>query len=94
VRRRGEYLEIAEASGEKFIRCTRCGVYICPADQNPKAWAIQGEFPLQKAGPLFPSRDRTVCILREFYCKGCGVQFEVEVAEEGYPLLKDIKLEV
>ncbi|MDP6495715.1 MAG: hydantoinase B/oxoprolinase family protein, partial [Dehalococcoidia bacterium] len=53
VRRRGEYLEIAEASGEKFIRCTRCGVYICPADQNPKAWAIQGKFPLQKAGPLF-----------------------------------------
>jgi N-methylhydantoinase B len=94
VCRRGEYLEVAEAEDRHFIRCSRCGSYLCPADQNPKAWAIQGEFPLRKAGPLFPTQDGTVCVLRQFYCPGCGVQFEVEVAEKGAKLLEDIRLEV
>lgn len=30
------------------------------------------------------------CVLREFYCPGCGVQLEVEAVPHGYPMIMNV----
>jgi acetone carboxylase gamma subunit len=45
--------------------------------------------PLREAGPLFPEDAATACVIRAYYCPGCGVQFAAEIAEKGSPVLED-----
>jgi N-methylhydantoinase B len=92
IGRLGEYLEQAEAGGERIAVCRCCGTRLGPAGTDPKLAAILKEGPLLDAGPLFPADGKTPCSLRSYHCPGCGVQFAAEIAEKGSPRLEDVAL--
>ncbi|HXP31393.1 MAG TPA: hydantoinase B/oxoprolinase family protein [Stellaceae bacterium] len=90
--RRGEYLEIVEDGGQQVTACRCCGHRLAIGDADPKSAAIHAEVPLREAGPLFPADDATPCVLRLYWCPGCGVQFAAEIAEKGAQMIEDIRL--
>jgi DNA-directed RNA polymerase subunit RPC12/RpoP len=92
IGRVGEYLEIVEDGDDRAIVCRCCGHRFCDDTGNPKAAATCREAPLTDAGPLFPPDEDTPCILRLYWCPGCGVQFGAEIAEKGSAPLVDIAL--
>jgi acetone carboxylase gamma subunit len=94
VGRYGEYLEIVEEAGHRSIACKCCGHRLCEGNADPKAAVSCQEVPLRAAGPLFPSDDKTDCMLRLYWCPGCGIQFAAEIAEKGSQRLVDIELSV
>lgn len=94
VGRYGEYLEIVEEAGHRSIACKCCGHRLCEGNADPKAAVSCQEVPLRAAGPLFPSDDKTECMLRLYWCPGCGIQFAAEIAEKGSQRLVDIELSV
>ena len=92
IGRVGEYLEIVEDGDDRAIVCRCCGHRFCGDTGNPKVAATCREAPLTDAGPLFPPDEDTPCILRRYWCPGCGVQFGAEIAEKGSAPLVDIAL--
>lgn len=93
-RRFGEYLEVVERTGSRIIACRRCGHFLCGEADDPQAAAICREISLQEAGPLFPSDASTPCIVRLYWCPGCGCQFGAQIAEKGSAPLVDIALSI
>ena len=92
-----EFLEIAtQASGQKVIRCTRCGHDICAATENHKLHALIHEGSVQEAGPhvnpYHLGDDKFV--FRQFYCPGCTALINTEVALKDEPILWDVELKV
>lgn len=84
-----EYLRVVDA----IIRCC-CGYQIGPASENYKQHALLRESPVQAAGPWVDphniGKGRFVC--REFFCPGCARLLDVEIAQQGEPLLWDVRL--
>jgi N-methylhydantoinase B len=92
IARFGEYLEITDTGGFRSVACRCCGHRMSEASSDPKAMALRKDVPLQEAGPLFPKFEDTHCILRLYWCPGCGTQFGAEIAEKGSVPLVDIVL--
>jgi acetone carboxylase gamma subunit len=93
ARRVSEYLEI---DGRR-MRCARCGEDICDAGENYKLWVLQDRAPVTEVpgvvDPALYGLAETL-ELRRYYCPGCVVQIETEVALPHEAPLWDIEIEV
>lgn len=91
-----EFLEIVHDGERDVIRCARCGLDLCAANENHKLFALMREGPVQEAGPhVNPHHlggDKFV--LRQFFCPNCLTQINTEVALRGEPILWDVQLKV
>lgn len=92
-----EFLLIADSeTGERLIRCVRCGHDLGPAAENHKLHALMHEGPIQEAGPhVNPHHlhgDKFV--FRQFYCPGCLALINSEVALKGEPIIWDVEMKV
>jgi acetone carboxylase gamma subunit len=87
-----EYLEVEGGR----IRCARCGEDHCAADENYKLWVLQDRAPVTDipgAGDPAPYELAETLELRLYYCPGCAVQIDTEVALPQDLPLWDIELE-
>ena len=92
ARRVSEYLEV---DGGR-IRCSRCAEDLCAADENYKLWVLQDRAPVTDipgVGDPAPYGLAETLELRRYFCPGCAVQIETEVALPQEPPLWDIQLE-
>lgn len=92
ARQVSEYLEVADGR----IRCTRCGEDHCAADANYKLWVLQDRAPVTEipgVGDPEPYGLAETLELRRYFCPGCAVQIETEVALPQDQPLWDIELE-
>lgn len=85
-----EHLYVVERNGQRVVKCS-CGQEFGDYRQNWKlnalVFARDTEEKLEEIyrGPRKP--DPQWCILREFYCPGCGTQLDVETVMPGYPFV-------
>ena len=76
-------LELVKIDGKKVYRCLKCGYVLGPTTEDYKDFALKNEAPLTKCQPEFLASKTGSFVLREYYCPGCGVMFEVDmVAKE------------
>lgn len=86
-----EHLYIVEKLGSgRIVKCTcgqEFGDYRNNWKENALVFARDTEEKLEEVyrGPRKP--DPTWCIIREFYCPGCGTQLEVETVMPHYPFV-------
>jgi N-methylhydantoinase B len=75
--------------------CGKCETDLGPASANYKEHCVRDDREIQAANPIVgdPTRflDETP-VFRQFYCPGCGVLIENEVALADEPLLRDVEL--
>lgn len=89
-----EYVSVVVYQGAEWYQC-RCGQLLSKTNQNLKEHVKAKEFPIRQAGrhvvpmPVAVS-DRFVW--REFYCPGCGLLLNTEVAQRGEPYLFDAQV--
>ena len=86
-------VEVDEGSHE--FQCSRCGKSLGPITGNYKLSALVEEMPVTAANPLVREPERHVdepMVWRRFYCPGCGVQLDTEIARAIDAPLWDIEL--
>lgn len=91
----GDALEAARVGEHHVIRCTRCGHIYGPTDRNHKLAALLERSPVNAIpGVDDPARYELDAELefRRFYCPGCGVQIETELAKPKEPIRWDVQL--
>jgi N-methylhydantoinase B len=86
-----EYVEIHDGR----LRCTRCATEFCDADANYKLWVLQARGPVTDVpGVGDPSvyglRDEME--FRRYFCPGCAVQLETEIAPRDAEPLWDVEV--
>lgn len=91
VQRMGEWLELVESDGQKFIRC-QCGYSFGPATENWKNGACTRTVPGLAAGPLV--RLHQELEMREYLCPRCSRLHSVETALKKDPPLWEIEPKV
>lgn len=87
-----EYVEIEAGR----LRCARCATELCDADQNYKLWVLQARGPVTDvpgAGDPAPYGLRDEMELRRYFCPGCAVQLDTEIAPPDSEPLWDVELE-
>lgn len=92
ARRVSEYLEVEDGR----IRCARCAEDFCAADENYKLWVLQDRAPVTDipgVGDPEPYGLAETLELRRYYCPGCAVQIDTEVALPQDMPLWDIELD-
>jgi acetone carboxylase gamma subunit len=74
----------------------QCGHELGPAGSPYKELALEARRPLQSLGPYFDPAGvgEGRFEVRGYYCPGCVVPLDVEVARPGDPLLVDVELEL
>lgn len=87
-----EYLKVTELEDQKVVGCQKCRHIFGPLNKNPKEEAVVKELPMVKRGTLLRESKRFV--LREFYCPGCGIMFDVEVSLKNSPYVWDARLRI
>lgn len=88
-------LELVQDGGERRFRCLRCGESLGAATNNYKLTALIEQSPVTEANPHVGDPSRYVdepLVWRRFYCPGCGVVLDTEVARAQDPPLWDIEL--
>lgn len=88
-----EYVEIHQGR----LRCTRCATEFCGADANYKLWVLQARGPVTDvpgAGDPKPYGLRDEMEFRRYFCPGCAVQLETEIAPPGAEPLWDVEVVV
>jgi acetone carboxylase gamma subunit len=80
--------------GRIVTYCRGCGFIYGDSDDNFKYYClIYEKNPLEVfPGPDSDDRmapDKDWCILREFYCPGCGAKIELESTPPGTPVLRN-----
>lgn len=89
-----ENVELFQAAdGISHYRCRRCDKVLGRADQNFKVYAAKRVRPYAEMvalGLLVADSDRFV--IKEFFCPGCGVMFDVESTARNEEYL-DIRLD-
>ncbi len=86
-----EYLELEAGR----LRCSRCGEDHCDAGENYKLWVLQDRAPVTDVpgvGDPAPYELAETLELRRYYCPGCAVQIDTEVALPQDPPLWDIEI--
>lgn len=88
----GDYIEL---DGDE-LRCAKCGHDFGSADKNYKQQLALRERNIEDLGPLWIPPSELVddeMTFREFYCPNCATRITTEVAEEGDPIVEDLKLD-
>jgi acetone carboxylase gamma subunit len=87
------YLTVDSGAGGPVLRC-HCGHVLGPADRPYKELSLEARLPVAALGPHVDpdglGGDRFE--VREYYCPGCLVLFESEVARPDDALLVDVEL--
>lgn len=90
-----EYLEATEVDGKMVYRCLKCGYVLGPAKEDYKNFVLKRTVPISKAQPAalasYAMKSNTF-VMREHYCPGCGVMFEVDTVRRDEPQLHSIEL--
>jgi acetone carboxylase gamma subunit len=88
-------LELREVDGNSVIACLECGHELSAASENYKLGCLLEETPVTAVNRhlLEPSRfvDDEI-VFRRFYCPGCAVQIETELARPGEEPLWDMEI--
>jgi len=85
---------VGDGDGREF-RCRRCDHSLGPAGENYKLTALIEQLPLSEANRHVGDPTRYVdeeMVFRRFYCPGCGVQLDAEVARAQDAPLHDIEI--
>ncbi len=80
----GQYLAIDD---EGAYRCRRCGHRFCGVDDNWKRHAhLREQTATEQAiqAPLLARADGGI-VFRQWFCPGCAVQLDTEIAQRGEP---------
>jgi N-methylhydantoinase B len=88
---------IKQGEGGAQHCCARCDAELGPITHNYKQQCVLAEQPISHATPLAGDPHRFIDatpVFRQFFCPGCGLLIENEVAIAGSPLLRDIRLDV
>lgn len=88
-----EYVEIEGGR----MRCTRCQTDFCGPDENYKLWVLQARGPVTDipgVGDPTPYGLREQLEFRRYFCPGCAVQLETEIAPPAEEPLWDVEVEV
>jgi N-methylhydantoinase B len=90
-----ESLELAGEGAGREYRCLRCQGSLGPAHENYKLTALIEQGELSEANPYIGDPARYVdaaMVFRRFYCPGCGVLLDTEVARASDAPLHDIEI--
>jgi len=90
-----EAVELVEENGERRYRCLRCNESLGPVGANYKLTALVEESELSDANRYIGDPARYVdekMVFRRFYCPGCAVLLDTEVARAQDPPLQDIEI--
>jgi N-methylhydantoinase B len=88
-------LELVGGGGERYYRCLRCEHSLGPAADNYKLTALIEQLDLAEANRYVGDPGRFVdeeMVFRRFYCPGCGVLLDTEVARRRDAPLQDIEI--
>ena len=87
-----EHLYIVQKKDSSRIVKGSCGHEFGVYTENWKLNALINERPANDGEIHRGARqaDPEWCVLREFFCPGCGTQLEVEVVPHGYPILMNV----
>lgn len=75
--------------------CAKCETDLGPVDANYKEHCVRDDRAIQASNPIVgdPARFLDVTpVFRQFYCPGCGLAIENEIAVSDEPLLRDVEL--
>jgi acetone carboxylase gamma subunit len=86
----GEYIEVDGSTGDRVIRCKKCGHTFCSIAENYKNYALVREVSLSHLGDEY-SKTKRFCF-REFFCPGCITLLWVDMVQKGSPILFDHEL--
>jgi N-methylhydantoinase B len=94
IARVSEYLVVVQEAGEPLVCCRLCGFAVGPVSADYKERVLMARFPVTRAGPrVNPHRIHLEHFeFREFYCPGCLVLLETEVARPGEPSVRDVEI--
>jgi N-methylhydantoinase B len=90
-----ETLGVVGDGAERSFECLRCQRSLGPVSANYKLTAKIEESSLTEANPHIGDPSRYVdveMVFRRYYCPGCGVLLDTEVARLEDPPLWDIEL--
>jgi len=90
-----DVVEVIEGAAGQRFRCSRCGEGLGRATDNYRLHAALEESPVEDGNPHIGDPGRYVdcpMVLRRYYCPGCGVLLDTEVARAEDPPLWDIEL--
>jgi acetone carboxylase gamma subunit len=91
-----DYVEAVEVAGAVELRCMNCGYVLGPGTQNYKLNALlERSSVAELPGVGDPKRYGldSELELRRYYCPGCAVQFDAELARPEAGILWDIQLD-
>ncbi|WP_206808768.1 hydantoinase B/oxoprolinase family protein [Paradesulfitobacterium ferrireducens] len=92
------YVNVGKTVDGKLVTyCGKCGFIYGGVKDNFKLFTLVYERDPQEVYPGDESGDRMApdkdwCILREFYCPGCGTQIEVEATPPGTPFISNYSI--
>ena len=87
-----EYLDL-DLKTRKWY-CHHCDYELGAAEDNFKKHLLICERDPKEIYPPELAGDPEYCLIREFYCPGCGIMMDVEVVPPGYPLIHNIELDI
>jgi N-methylhydantoinase B len=90
-----ESLQLVGDDAAREYRCLRCEASLGAAAENYKLTALIEEAELGEANPYIGDPARYVdeaMVFRRFYCPGCGVLLDTEVARASDAPLHDIEI--
>jgi acetone carboxylase gamma subunit len=76
-----ENLEIADATGTEWIRCSRCRFQYCRAGQDWREFCKIRLLPPANAGSLMSVLDGQY-LLRQLYCPSCAALVDTDFVEK------------
>jgi hypothetical protein len=83
--------EYLQQTSSGTIQCTWCGKELAPAGVRWKERAVSRASPISSAY-AHSYEDKTLC-LREYFCAGCGIRLDCEVARpDDAPIHDDVYL--
>ena len=90
-----ECLEITEANNAHVYKCLKCGHVLGPARENYKNFAKKRTVPIWKNEPGYLasfSKQSDRFVMREYYCPGCAIMFEVDMVHKDEPPIHSIEI--
>ena len=85
-------LEVVKVEGREVYRCLKCGQVLGPITEDYKDFALKNEAPLSKCQPEYLGTKTDRFVLREYFCPGCGVMFEVDMVAREEKQVWSVKL--